>query len=103
MILVIQERTADMRLFGFIALGVCGLAILSAIGLGLYGAEQGWERATIIKSTAGLALLAEVCFWIGGGILGLSIIRRRREAIARFFGRILPGRGQTTPSSESGE
>lgn len=80
-----------MRMVGFLALGVCALALVAAVGVGFYGAEQGWERATLVKTTAGLAIFAEVCFWVGGGILGLSIIRRRREAISRFFGRLRPG------------
>lgn len=77
-----------MRIVGFVLLGVCALAIVAAIGVGFYAVEQDWERAQMIKATAGLAIVAEVCFWTGGGILGLSIIRRRREALGRFFGRM---------------
>ena len=77
-----------MRGIGFLFLGLCATAIIAAIGVGIFGVEQGWERGTVIKATAGIALVAEACFWIGGGILGLSIIRRRREAIGRFFGRL---------------
>lgn len=77
-----------MRVLGFVLLGVCALAIVAAGAVGFFAIEQGWDKQTMISATAALAILAEVCFWTGGGILGLSIIRRRREALGRFFGRL---------------
>lgn len=75
------------RTVGFAFLGVSGASIVVAVALGVAAAQNGWEKGTVVSSTVALAVVAEACFWIGGGMLGLSVIRRRKEAIARFFGR----------------
>lgn len=73
-----------MRLAGFALLGGSAVAIAGAAVTGFVAASQGWDRGTAIGVVSGLALIAEICFWLGGGILGLSIIRRRRDAFARL-------------------
>lgn len=77
-----------MKLFGFVLLSVCALAIVGAVGVAGYGAHADWAKADVMKGMAGLLIVAEVTFWTGGGILGLSIIQRRRAGLARFFGRL---------------
>jgi len=89
--LVIEERVLDMsrmRFLGFGLLGVCGLAIAASVGIAVFGAQNDWAKADVIKATAAFLVAAEVCFWTGGGILGLSIIQKRRAALARFLGRL---------------
>lgn len=77
-----------MRLLGWVLLSVCALAVAAAVAVAVFGAQADWAKADIIKSSAGLLVIAEVSFWTGGGLLGLSIIRRRRAGMARVFGRL---------------
>jgi len=78
---------ASTRMLGFSLLGICALAIAAAVGLGFYANSTDMAPQTLAMGLGALAVTAEVCFWLGGGMLGLSIIRRRREAIGRFFSR----------------
>lgn len=101
----IKERVTDMastRILGFSLLGVSGLAIAGAVALGIYARSAELETQTLAFGVGALAVLAEVCFWLGGGMLGLSIIRRRREALGRFFSKLAFWRRPQNGSAEQG-
>ena len=69
-------------------LGVTGLSLGAAVGMGILAGMERVDQDLAIRATIVLALIAEACFWLGGGILGLSIIERRKEVLGRFFSRL---------------
>lgn len=79
---------AGTKSLGYVLLGGCGASVLAAVVLAVTAATQEWEQARVIAATGALAVVAEVCFWAGGGLVGLSMIRRRREALVRTMDRV---------------
>ncbi|GGY36511.1 hypothetical protein [Parvularcula lutaonensis] len=80
-------------MFGAKAVGLTLLAgsamsVFGAVALGVTAVEQQWEPDRVLAATAALAMIAEACFWLGGGLVGLSMIRRRRVAVAGWAGRV---------------
>lgn len=76
-----------IRLFGFLALGLCvfgyagmGLAILLG-ALDILGVT-----ATVIAAMA-LGVLGEIGLWVAAGCLGLGLFQRRKALFERLFGR----------------
>ena len=76
-----------IRLFGFLALGLCvfgyggmGLAILLG-ALDVIGVT-----ATVIAAMA-LGVLGEIGLWVAAGCLGLGLFHRRKALFERLFGR----------------
>jgi hypothetical protein len=62
--------------------------ILLAVLLGVAAVQGEWERAQVVASTAALAGVAEISFWLGGGLLGFRALRSRTESVARAANRL---------------
>ncbi|WP_312134728.1 hypothetical protein [Brevundimonas sp.] len=83
-----KKRSLKLRTIGFIALGFC------ALGYAGFVATVFAIKADMIAMGAGLgiagvfAVVGEAGLWIGAASLGLSFYARRRERVARFFGRV---------------
>ncbi|NNU15529.1 hypothetical protein HK107_04250 [Parvularcula sp. ZS-1/3] len=78
-----------VKAMGLALLGMSGAAVLGAVGLGVTASVQSWDGQKVIIATALLAIFAEACFWIGGGLFGLSVIKRRKDEIRAFVRRIV--------------
>jgi hypothetical protein len=76
------------RLWGFVLLALSGSSIIGAVAIGVLAAMQEWDRERIVALTAALAIFAEICFWMGGGLVGLSAIQRRRVTLGRLAARV---------------
>ena len=82
------KRSPRLRTIGFIALGVC------AIGYGGFVAAFFAIKAETVSMALGLTLAGifgvagEVGLWVGAACLGLGLYARRREKLARWFGRM---------------
>lgn len=77
-----------MRFLGWLALAGCGLMIASAVAVGLWAGVTDKPLANAAALIGIMAIAAEVLFWIGGGLLGLSVIAKRKAAFARFAQRL---------------
>lgn len=83
-----KKRSLKLRTIGFVALGFC------ALGYAGFVASVFAIKADMITMTAGLAIagvfaiVGEAGLWIGAASLGLSFYARRRDRVARFFGRV---------------
>ena len=77
-----------MRLLGFAALAGCGSLVVAAVALGLWAGMRDLPLGGVAALITALAVAAEVLFWIGGGLLGLSIIAKRKAAFARLARRL---------------
>ncbi|MCQ8184772.1 hypothetical protein [Parvularcula maris] len=80
---MIQTKTLA---YGMLAVSFS--CILLAVLLGVAAAEGEWDKAQVIASTAALAGVAEISFWVGGGLLGFSAIKRKRASLARTANRL---------------
>lgn len=82
------KRSPKLRTMGFIALGFC------AFGYAGFVAAFFAIKASHISMTLGLTLagifgvIGEAGLWIGAACLGLGLYARRREKLARWFGRM---------------
>lgn len=83
-----KKRSLKLRTIGFVALGFC------ALGYAGFVASVFAIKADMIAMTTGLAIagvfaiVGEAGLWIGAASLGLSFYARRRDRVARFFGRV---------------
>lgn len=74
--------TFNTRVLGVGLLLLSAFSIALAVALGFVAVQQGWPKERAIAMTAVLAVAAEASFWTGGGMLGISFLRRRKGAFA---------------------
>ena len=86
-----SKRSPKLRTIGFVALGFCGLGYTGFVAAFLA------IKASMVSMALGLTLagvfgvIGEAGLWIGAACLGLSLYARRREKLARWFGRVRAG------------
>lgn len=82
------KRSVKIRTIGFVAFGFC------VIGYAGFVAAFFAIKASYISMALGLTLagifgvIGEAGLWIGAACLGLGLYARRREKLARWFGRM---------------
>jgi len=75
-----------IRLFGFLALGLC---VVGYAGMGLailLGALEVIGATASVIAAMALGVLGEVGLWAAAGCLGLGLFQRRKALFARLFG-----------------
>ena len=82
------KRSPKLRSFGFIALGFCVLGYAGFVA-SFFAIKASYVSMAVGLTMAGIfGVVGEAGLWIGAACLGLSFYTRRREKLARWFGRM---------------
>ncbi|WP_292054328.1 MULTISPECIES: hypothetical protein [unclassified Brevundimonas] len=85
---VSAKRSPRLRTFGFIALGFCALGYAGFVA-SFFAIKASYVSMAVGLTMAGVfGVVGEAGLWIGAACLGLSFYARRREKLARWFGRV---------------
>ena len=70
-----------VKAVGLLLLSFSGAAVLGAVGLGVTATTHAWQADRVITATVLLAAFAELCFWGGSALYGVSVMSKKKAAL----------------------
>lgn len=81
------QRSRKLKTIGLVAFGFCVLGYAGFVGA-FFAIKAGYISTAFGLTLAGIVgVIGEAGLWIGAACLGLGLYTRRREKLARWFGR----------------